>query len=452
MIRTVADFLEQLIVKEREKLPKYDEIQHPVLFGEMYEGLAKSLVEKALFDGMDLRVVSGKIRNSKGNLSCQIDCMVVLGAGEPIPYTHHYIYPVENVLMIVEVKKTLYGAQLGESMALFRQFWKEVAEACEPHVGLVKDAWRMLFRANLPARNQVDALPYHEQLIYHTIITETALPLRVVFGYDGYADEYGLREGFASHLEEIAAQPPEVRLRFNINAFPNLIVCRQASLIKLDGSPYSGTIDQNGFWLVMGSRGAEPFHILLELLWTRLAFRFNLSSDIFGEDLEMEAISPLLAAKAEKIGEAGGWKYEYIPLKKEKLAAGPDRQAWHPPSLSKAEYVIVDALCKKSEIDLTEKAFLEFIAKEGETVTSITASLNQKRLTAVVGQKLRLITDECGCVMLPDGRCVAAENKTNRLTRYALKIAEDMRRKKAKENANPKKPADSPDTEKNGTQ
>ena len=76
MIRTVADLLEKLMVKEREKLPEYDDIQHPGLFGEMYEGLAKALVGKALFEGMDLRVASGKIRNAKGNLSGQIDCMV----------------------------------------------------------------------------------------------------------------------------------------------------------------------------------------------------------------------------------------------------------------------------------------------------------------------------------------------------------------------------------------
>jgi len=57
MIRTVAELLEKLMEKERETLPEYDDIQHPGLFGEMYEGLAKALVGKALFEGMDLRVV-----------------------------------------------------------------------------------------------------------------------------------------------------------------------------------------------------------------------------------------------------------------------------------------------------------------------------------------------------------------------------------------------------------
>ena len=378
--------------------------------------------------------------------------MVVLGPGEPIPYTQHFTYAVDKVVMLVEVKKTLYGAKLNEAMDLFRQFWKEVAEVNPPQTELINDAWRVLFKRNLPKATEVAGLPFHEEMIYHTLLVEAALPLRVVFGYDGYVDEYGLREGLVGYLEGVTLLPPEKRPRFNTNTFPNLIVCRKASLIKLDGMPYSGMIDVRGFWWWMGSRGSEPFHSLLELLWTRLAFIFKLSPEIFGEDLEMEAISPLLAAKAEKSGETGGWKYEYIPIKKEELGAGPDREAWHPPSLSKAEYVIVDILCKKSEIDLTEKAFLEFLAKEGETVASITASLNQKRLTTVVGQTLQLITDECACVILPDGRFVAAENKSNRLSRYAFKIAEEKRRKKAKANVNPKIQADAPDTEKNGTQ
>jgi hypothetical protein len=58
MLRTIADLLEALMAKEREKLPEYDAIQHPGLFGEMYEGLTKKLVGKALFEGIDLRVAS----------------------------------------------------------------------------------------------------------------------------------------------------------------------------------------------------------------------------------------------------------------------------------------------------------------------------------------------------------------------------------------------------------
>ncbi len=125
--------------------------------------------------------------------------------------------------MIIEVKKTLYGAKIKEAMDLLRQFWREVAEVGQPKTGLLNDAWRALFKQHLPAVAEINNLPFHQEMIYHSLLVEAVLPLRVVFGYEGYVDEYGLREGFVGYLNEIAAQPPEVRTRFNINAFPNLI-------------------------------------------------------------------------------------------------------------------------------------------------------------------------------------------------------------------------------------
>ncbi|MGD0058581.1 MAG: DUF6602 domain-containing protein [Verrucomicrobiia bacterium] len=433
MIRTVADFLEALMEKEREKLPEYKDIKHPGIFGEMYEGLAQELLKRALFNGIDIRVVRGKVRNSRGNLSGEIDCMIVLGDGEPIPHTQKFIYPFEKVVMIVEIKKTLYGEQLKEAMNLFRHFWKEVAEVRPPQSGLVEDAWRALFRANLPSAEQVDALPFHEQLIRHTLLTEALLPLRVVFGYEGYVDEFGLREGFIGYLEEIVSLPFEGRPRFNLNTFPNLVVCGKASLIKLDGMPYSGTLDSMGFWWFIGSRRSEPFLGLLELLWTRLAYVFKLGPEIFGEDLEIEAVSPLLAAKAEKIGDQAGWQYKNLPVTREELRQGSDWRSWHPPELTLTEFSIVNVLCKQGEIDITDPEFVSYLAKQSQPVTSLCDSLNEKALTTLNGNKLVLITDECACMILPDGRYVAAENKSGRLLRYGLKVTEERRRQRAKE-------------------
>lgn len=78
------------------------------MIGGMYEGLTKEIVEKSLFDGMNLRVVSGKITNQvDGKLSDQIDCMVVIGNGTKLPYSGDYIYDIDQVIMVIEVKKNL---------------------------------------------------------------------------------------------------------------------------------------------------------------------------------------------------------------------------------------------------------------------------------------------------------------------------------------------------------
>ena len=77
MITTVADLLEKIKGEEERLLEKYSIVKNPLMIGNMYEGLTKSLMSKTIFEDMDISVVSGKIRNSQGEFSKQIDCMIV---------------------------------------------------------------------------------------------------------------------------------------------------------------------------------------------------------------------------------------------------------------------------------------------------------------------------------------------------------------------------------------
>jgi hypothetical protein len=61
---------------------------------------------------LNLRVVSGFITNSDGELSDQIDCMLVQGEGERIPYTDDFKYNIDNVIAVIEVKKNLYSKEI----------------------------------------------------------------------------------------------------------------------------------------------------------------------------------------------------------------------------------------------------------------------------------------------------------------------------------------------------
>jgi len=429
MIRTISDLLNALLEKHRESIPGYEKIQHPGMYGEIYEGLTKSIIAKSIFQGLDIKVRSGKIRNSKGNLSRQIDCMVVRGEGEHIPFTQNFIYQLNDVVMIVEVKKNLYGVGLCEAMELFHQFWSEVSEARKPQTGLVGDAWKSLFKQNLPELNDLDKLPYHEQMIYHSLIVESAMPLRVIIGYEGYSDEYALREGLINYIETICDGKVHDRPRFNINTIPNLIICKKASLIKLDGMPYCGFMESDGYMGWIASRRSEPIHALLELLWTRLAYLYKLSPRIFGEDLELEVAHPLLSVRAVKIDLKGGWEYRSTCIHKKDLAAGNEREDWHPFTLNEIEFTIMNILSLEEEIDITDKSFINYIKSKGETTESICASLNTKRLVVLVGSKLKLLTDECICMILPDGRYIAGENKSDRLINYALKFTKEYRLK-----------------------
>lgn len=68
MITTVADLLNSLMIKEKELLKKYSIIKHGPTIGDMYEGLTVSLLNKAIFEGLDIRIVSGKYGTNWVNL------------------------------------------------------------------------------------------------------------------------------------------------------------------------------------------------------------------------------------------------------------------------------------------------------------------------------------------------------------------------------------------------
>lgn len=72
-------------------------------------------MDKAIFDNLDLRVVSGKITNSTGNMSKQIDCIIVCGSGNKLPFTDEYVYDISNVIAVIEVKKNFYTKDLDSS-------------------------------------------------------------------------------------------------------------------------------------------------------------------------------------------------------------------------------------------------------------------------------------------------------------------------------------------------
>lgn len=104
MIRTVADFLAQLMEAEVARLDQVH-IEHGPTVGDMYEGLSADLLRRAVPKQLELQIVAGFITDGLGNRSGQVDCMLVRGSGEPIPYTNAFVWPVNDVIAVFEIKK-----------------------------------------------------------------------------------------------------------------------------------------------------------------------------------------------------------------------------------------------------------------------------------------------------------------------------------------------------------
>ncbi|TAY27219.1 hypothetical protein ELH88_38760 [Rhizobium ruizarguesonis] len=78
MITSFAQFLEQFQAKEVAILAK-EEVKHGPTIGDMYEGLARELIERTIPEKLNLKLVDGFVVGVDGDYSQQTDAMLVMG-------------------------------------------------------------------------------------------------------------------------------------------------------------------------------------------------------------------------------------------------------------------------------------------------------------------------------------------------------------------------------------
>lgn len=419
MIQTATDLLTKLIEAERRIIEAQPDLNHMPMLGDMYEGLARHAMEHVVFQGLGLSVVEGKIKYSDGTLSGQIDCMIVCGEGDKLPHTSHHIYEMEQVIAVMEVKKTLYSRGLEDSFLHLRDVNDLNAKY---NIGLAKlaaSAWRAIMVRPYP--NEGEALGAQEDMIRHVLNVFSHQPIRIVLGYDGFKSEFALREGLCRFLKKQIKGAQDPVPGFGAASFPSLIISSKASVVRLDGMPYAGSLTPgDDYWPLLASSSGNPFQILLEILWTRLTYLYDLPHSIFGEDLKVESVNKFIGAKLSSRNGLSGWEYRYTYISKKKLNLLPQHAEWQPEELSLPEFTIINELCRKGEVDATKQTLHEYFREHGTTVEAVATSLSQKHLAALSGNKFRLLTKECQCA-IHDGRFLAAENNTGRFTRWYLK-------------------------------
>ncbi|WP_417266108.1 DUF6602 domain-containing protein [Brumimicrobium sp.] len=422
MIKSVADLLKGFLEKETQLLKSYDIVKHPGIIGDMYEGLTKEILHKSIFDGLDLRICAGKIKNSKNNFSGEIDCMLVVGDGEKIPYTDKFIYDSSKVVAVIQVKKNLYSKDLKDSFTNL----KSVVDITEErdgekfHSNLLRTAYRAICQTELPNRSDLEKLPFEKQMLFHILTLEAFYPARIVWGYNGFKSEYSLRNSMINFLEKNISTKDEKIRGFDPLGFPNLIICENNSLIKNNGIPFAYPIDKDLWWPFLASSPENPVYFFLEVIWTRLHFMYGISSEIFGEDLKVDELHGFLLAKAKKTKKNVGWEYMHIDLTKEELEKPLDETEWEPSFLDNCQFVIINKLCKKEELKyFDDKELEEFVKKSGYTLKSFAESLKATGLVDIENGTFKLITDQCLCGISSTGKYFAGENKTGRVERWS---------------------------------
>jgi hypothetical protein len=196
-----------------------------------------------------------------------------------------------------------------------------------------------------------------------------------------------LRESFVDYLSQnISENKENIKHGFGPHNFPNLIICGQYSLNKINGNPFGYPVDKDNWWSFYASSSYNPVFFLLETIWTRLSYKYEfLPTDIFGDDLKIEPLKLYLDCRVNLFNqELLGWEYNYREYKKDSLKEISEPVDWNPTFLDKQQYVIIQELCKDSVINIKEDKNLEKFVIEDGNYKSLNDFLKKLKETGLV--------------------------------------------------------------------
>ena len=426
LITTVSQLLTGLQEAEAEKLRTLG-IKHAPTIGALYEGLSRDIIGRAIPPEWDVRVVEGFIKGRDGELGPQSDVLVVTGEGEQLPRLDSFVWPVKDVLAIVEVKKNLYSKDLEEgfeSLLKNRQVFQRWIEHAVTETFDLAPTYKAFayLTGRLPGGfEQADALPQELSYPFHVLSAEQAGPVRILLGFEGFAKEANLRKAYVDFLFGKLRQPG-----YGPVSLPSLVVCRSNAILKLNGQPYIAPTSKDGWWTLLASSSENPLRPMIELLWTKMVNRFDVSVPM-DDTLSMESLRPLLKVRLHHSGQ--GWEFNEVgttrpvrPSKRNPKAKGRKEvpampakgtlRRWSPHKPSEMEMVALLALQRGGVCDLNDLKFRDMAAGHGTTPEAVLDTLVGCRLAAWVDDhRVRAISPETLALGITRaGEAVAADN------------------------------------------
>ncbi len=403
-LKTLADVLHQLIETKRDEFRAFDYVKHPTVIGDAYENLTKRLLERSIPDGMNISIKKGFIRNGEGKLSNQVDCMIVEGEGTRMLETDYWEYPTQQVIMYVEVKKRLYKEDLKDGIEKISRFFRVIMEPRSMPSNLMVDAWTGI--TGVPFRLRTDA-ETTEAMVYHSLMSDAFMPACVILGYEGYANEESLRE---AAKEMFSIRDDNGVPIVGPGSWPSLIVARQASIVKMNGMPYSFQTESFDQYHILASSSSNPLLILLELLWCRLTYYHGASNDIMGDGLSNECLDLLLSLRWVD----GVWRSSFHKLRSVEIR-GLD---WEPHEIDMCEFFVLTTLTTGKVVRADDEELTKCLVDQNETLANLARRLQQKRLAYLDGACFVLLTRRLRIGHFGD-KCLAADDFDNRFSAWA---------------------------------
>lgn len=347
MIRHASELLQQFIEVERRKLADI-KMPHMPTLGSAYEEITKAGMYQdfAIPKILDLRTVSGFISIGGEMLPEQIDCMLVHGEGVRYGLTSDYIYDVDQVLCLFEVKKTLRKADYLDAMRHLATIRKKFAKHFEvklnqeiyPDISLARLRFSEITGKAAPEHYLgMHDLPRSEGILFYTLILESLAPVSIIHGYDGFKTEHGFRSAFADILEESWQKGVQ---RLGVPSIPALVTCGQFCIVKGNGMPFLIMRDKE--WVPVFSTCHNSANLILKIVWSKISAFFNVEMP-WEDGLYMNSAVPLLTASHSNNSAQVGWVYRTFEPKQKHLTRKDDRQ-WKPSKVGQPEMAAIDIM------------------------------------------------------------------------------------------------------------
>jgi len=231
MIKQASEILEKFITEESKKLEGI-KMPHMPTLGSAYEEITKQGIDNrfTIPKSLDLKVVSGFISIEGEMLPEQIDCMLVHGDGIQYGLIGQFIYEIDQVLCVFEVKKTLRKSDLKDAFehlnkirVKFSEFFEKklIEYEYEPNLAVAGKLFSRITGKPAPQKyRQIHDLEPEDGILFYSLVQECFAPVSIIQGYGGYKTESGLRNAFIDILSE---EKDSNDNGFGIPSFPTLI-------------------------------------------------------------------------------------------------------------------------------------------------------------------------------------------------------------------------------------
>lgn len=436
-IRTLSELLTQMRESNKEALGREPaaSARHSGTIGDMYEGITAKLLNAALFTPFNLRVAKGHIRLPDGAQTPQLDCMLAVGPGLEFPGTQLRIYDLEQVVAIVETTKTLDRGKLAEDLGKFtavnqaKPSARMRSETVRAHARIHHEAYRVIFGEPMPRFESLKRCPEYKQFVAHALLADATSPLRIIWAYEGYTTEVGLRNAFADWAQQAGLS--------ELVQMPNLILCGDLSIVKANAMPFMPFARTDADWDICYSQARHAVRNFVNILWHRLTRLYDLQFALLA-DGKVYRENPLLSlcVSDDAKVEVTSWG-----AKKGELVA-PDEVLVPANSISLEEFVVITLLSEQaghSGLELQDEKVTRLILAQCDAqielakttglpaglriqwsnVQELAHELTRSKLLVREGTVVRLNTIRCAAWWNEDGM-FAGENRDGRFWDAAL--------------------------------